>query len=386
MKRLLLSTVAACVVAGSLSGDAITLYQDPNSGAVYTKDAPGRIKLGDFISVKDIKEAKSKTAKALKVTQVNAKVPVLKFSGTHYLGYTYTDYEDDSKESSSKFETRRNYLQIKAYWNKKDYMRVTLDTYQDKTDDWKVRLKYAYVYFSDVLPNTGMEFGQAHRPWIDYEEHNGWLYRSIAKVFVEEHNGAHLTNSADLGVDFKTKTPYFSSEIGLFNGEGYHGRQSGNSLSFEWRLTANLLGTGKKHVHLDDEYAKVSFLGQQNSKYKGADDLNWWGIHAVYNQPLFLLAAMYVDSDNEGGSHEGKGYSVNAEVRPIEKWSFIGRYDDWTDKSKSDEPHKKEYIVGVAYKYNKNVKMLANIFSIDPNDNVDDDKKTKYMLTTEVKW
>jgi hypothetical protein len=231
-----------------------------------------------------------------------------------------------------------------------------------------------------------MEFGQAHRPWIDYEEHNGWLYRSIAKVFVEEHNGAHLTNSADLGVNFKTKTAYFSSEIGLFNGEGYHGRQSGNSLSFEWRLTANLLGTGKKHVHLDDEYAKVSFLGQQNSKYKGADDLNWWGIHAVYNQPLFLLAAMYVDSDNEGGSHEGKGYSVNAEVRPIEKWSFIGRYDDWTDKSKSDEPHKKEYIVGVAYKYNKNVKMLANIFSIDPNDNVDDDKKTKYMLTTEVKW
>ena len=135
-------------------------------------------------------------------------------------------------------------------------------------DSWEVRLKYAYLYLDNVLPFTGVEIGQVHRPWIDYEEHGGWNYRSISKVFVEQSNGAHLTNSADLGVNFKTKTEYFSSELGLLNGEGYHGliEDDGNpdGLSAEWRLTAHLLGTGKEKRKKSDTYADVSSFGQWN--------------------------------------------------------------------------------------------------------------------------
>ena len=161
---------------------------------------------------------------------VKSHVPVLKFSGTHYLGFVSSSPEKG--DSTNDFETRRNYLQVKAYFkeNPKDYMRITLDTH-DKDGESGVRLKYAYLYLDNVLPNTGVELGQAHRPWIDYEEHNGWNYRSISKVFVEEKNAGHLTNSADRGVNFKTKTPYVSSELGLFNGEGYHNEEDGSNLS-----------------------------------------------------------------------------------------------------------------------------------------------------------
>lgn len=333
-----------------------------------------------------------KVEKIQKHTAVKSKVPVLKFSGTHYLGFV-SDSAGDKTENY--FETRRNYLQVKAYFadSPKNYMRVTLDTFQNtKGEDkdygsWEVRLKYAYLYLDNVLPYTGVEIGQAHRPWIDYEEHHGWLYRSISKVMVEAHDGAHFTNSADLGVNFKTKTEVFSSEIGLYNGEGYHGVQKGDGLSGEWRLTAHLLGTGKKHVHTSDTYADVSFFGQYNTDYKSkGQDFVWYGVHAVYNQPEFLLAAQYIEATDGGADKEGNGWSVNGEFRldtlssTLHGWNLIGRYDSY-DLDAGEE--RERTLAGIAYQYNKNVEFIANYL----NEQVDSEDQTDaLMLTAEVNW
>jgi len=343
--------------------------------------------------------------KFAKATVVKSKAPILKFSGLHYLGFVgnSADYMDGSTSSSTYFETRRNYLQVKAYFDEdtKSYMRVTLDTHQvhnsvdddsdinfGNTGDWEVRLKYAYLYLDNILPYTGVEFGQAHRPWIDYEEHHGWNYRSISKVLVEAHEGAHFTTSADLGVDFKTKTPYFSSEIGIFNGEGYHGDASDNEhISGEWRLTGHLLGTGEKHVHKHDTYADVSFFGQYNAEYKeGEDDFIWYGAHAVYNQPEFLLAAQYVKATDGGVSKEGDGWSVNGEFRlntfteSLHGWNVLARYDSF-DLDAGEE--RERTIAGLAYQYNRYVEFIANYL----NEQVDSkDVTDAFMLTAEVNW
>jgi len=318
-------------------------------------------------------------------TVIKSGAGVLKFSGTHYLGFV-----SDSESDTNEFETRRNYLQVKAYFkeNPKDYMRVTLDTYQNTSDDgkdegsWEVRLKYAYLYLDNVLPFTGVEIGQAHRPWIDYEEHHGWNYRSISKVFVEAHEGAHFTNSADIGVNFKTKTENFTSELGVFNGEGYHGIEDGNGLSGEWRLTGHLLGTGKKHVHKSDTYADISFFGQYNTDYETkGNDFVWYGVHAVYNQPEFLISAQYVEATDGGVDIEGDGYSVNTEVRFAQKWNVIARYDNFTIDATDEE--KERTLAGVAYTYNKNVEFIANYLK----EEVDSETQTDaIMLTAEVKW
>ncbi len=336
-------------------------------------------------------ETTAHVEKFAKATVVKSKVPVLKFSGKHYLGFVA-----DSEEDRNKFETRRNYFQVKGYFGEdsKDYFRVTLDTYQNYDDDgkdkgsWEVRLKYAYLYLDNVLPFTGVELGQVHRPWIDYEEHHGWNYRSISKVLVEAHDGAHFTNSADLGVNFKTKTDYFSSELGIFNGEGYHGDAHDNEhLSGEWRLTGHILGTGKKHVHKSDTYADVSFFGQYNTDYKeGMDDFIWYGLHAVYNQPEFLLSAQYIEATDGGSSKEGNGYSVNGEFRldtlsdSMNNWNLIGRYDSF-ELDTGEERERK--IAGIAYKYNRYVEFIANYL----NEEVDGETQTDaLMLTTEVNW
>ena len=314
---------------------------------------------------------------------VKSKAGTLKFNGTHYLGFVHKD--PDNGESDDYFETRRNYFQVKAYFNDmpKNYARITMDTHNEKGGAVNVWLKYAYLYLDNVLPNTGVEIGQVHRPWIDYEEHHNWLYRSVAKTFVEEHNGAHFTNSADKGINFKTATDYFSSEIGLFNGEGYHGSDTDgeNGLSFEWRLTANLFATGKEHVHPDKEtYSDLSFFGQYNTKHlKNDEDFVWYGANFVYNQPQFLVGATYVTADDKGVANNaktGNGYTLNGEFRIDPAWSLFGRFDHF---EADDDSEKEETIAGIAYKYSKNVKFLANIFNIK-------DKEDKAMLTAEVTW
>ena len=337
---------------------------------------------------------------------VKSGATTLKFNGEHYIGLT--EFRDDinSSKDYSRFEGRRNYLQVKAYFgeNSKDYMRVTLDT--TKTDgDMTTRVKYAYLYLDNILPYTGVEIGQAHRPWIDYEEHNGWLYRSISKVLVEDSMGAHLTNSADRGINFKTKRAYFSSELGVFNGEGYHESQKGTGLSKEWRLTWHILGTGK--VHHAKEYANISYFGQVNSKFKdrkdvagNSVDLKWSGIHGVYANHDFLIAAQYVKvSDgnyNDGGKKyvEGKGYSLNGSYKFAPKWEVLAKYDlfkfdaDGRASTSTDAEKNKRTLAGISYKYNKNVKFILNgINEKQEAFNGSDKKKQKYaMLTAEVKW
>ena len=367
MKKIILSTMAIATIA-SANGDSELSILKAQMAEMNAK-------------ISAIEAPKSK-----KGVVVKSKVPVLKFSGTHYLGFVNS--ENGANETSNKFQTRRNYFQVKAYMkeNSKDYMRLTLDTHDDSAGESGIRLKYAFLYLDNILPNTGVELGQTHRPWIDYEEHNSWSYRSISKVLVEEGNAGHLTNSADRGVNFKTKTPYFSSELGLFNGEGYHNKEDGKRLSGEWRLTGHILGTGKKKAKKSETYANVSFFGQQNklSNKHENKDLNWAGIHAVYNQPEFLVAVQYIDVSEADAKYKGDGYSINGEYRVAPKWNIIGRYDAFDMADNSGD--KKRAIAGLTYEYNHNVEFIANYLKEGGTKLANTDRQDALMLTASVEW
>ena len=386
MKKILLSTIAIATIAtaGGLV-DTTTTYVNPdNSNAEIDALKSQMATISDKLNELEKKQSTpTKIAQKPKGVTVKSHAPILSFSGTHYLGLVSQKTTNGDRKND--FETRRNYLQAKAYFeeNPKDYVRITLDTHNVGGDS-AVHLKYAYLYLDNVLPNTGVELGQAHRPWIDYEEHNGWNYRSISKTLVEAKAGADITNSADRGVDFKTKTPYFSSELGLFNGEGYHNKEDGEGLSKEWRLTGHLLGTGKEHTKKSLTYANVSFFGQQNSKSNkhGNQDLNWMGLHAVYNQPEFLASAQYIKVSDGIASKKGKGYSVNGEYRVTPKWNLLGRYDYFDMDDNSGE--KKRAIAGVSYKYNKNVEFIANY--LGEGGSKLGTRNDKIMLTADIEW
>ena len=380
MKKIILSTLAALTL-GSITANAgvLKLYQDKN-GQVFTKAGEGRVAI------------KSSTS-------VYAKASKLKFSGLTYIGATAKNY-DESDKTTAKMEIRRAYLQLKAYFleDTKSYFRVTYDLHNDG-GSLVTRAKYAYLYLNEVLPNTGVEIGLAHRPWHDYEEHNAWMYRNISKVILEDKDyGADLSNSADFGVMTKTRTTYLDADIGIFNGEGYHGEQnSNNGLSLEWRATAHLLGTSKK------TYWDASFYGQYNKAHKtvgetttnpGVDeDLIFMGLHTVYNQPSFLVSAQYITSQdtrdgNAVSGQAGDGYSFNGEYRVGEhkEYRLLVRYDSWTKElvDSSQEEANTGVIVGAAWEQSHNVQWVANAIVTDNKDDSKDN--TAYMVTAEVKF
>jgi len=381
MKKIILSTVVLMAMANGNS-EIEALKQQMSE--MQTK-------------LSELENKKTPLVEAPKGVLIKSKVPVIEFSGTHYLGFVNS--KDANNNHSNSFETRRNYFQSKAYFeeNPKDYMRLTLDTFNDTSGQTGVRLKYAFLYLDNILPNTGIELGQTHRPWVDYEEHNSWKYRSISKVSVEESNAEHLTNSADRGFDLKTKTDYFSSEFGIFNGEGYHNIDTdltnGSALSSEWRMTGHLLATGKKKCKNEDTYGNVSFFGQQNKAdaKHGDTDLNWMGLHVVYNQPEFLISTQYVEVVKGSPVYKGKGYSINGEYRFAPKWNAIGRYDYFDLDDNSGD--KKRTIAGITYKYNKNVEFIANYLKEGGSKVATYDfngkqqiKEDAIMLTADVEW
>jgi len=398
MKKIVLSALAAMTL-GTVAANAVDLYQDAN-GQVFTSAAEGRTIIKD------------------KSTSVFSKTDKLKFSGLTYIGGTYKDYDattstgSSGKADSAQFEIRRAYFQLKAYLldDAKSYYRVTFDVHQDAdtTDgDMVLRAKYAYLYLNNVLPFTGVEVGLVHRPWHDYEEHNAWCYRNISKVLTEQSNGAHLSNSADYGFNFKTKTKYFDSELGIFNGEGYHSTQNtSRGVSFEWRTTAHLLGVAGKDKQTSKTYWDASFFGQYNIGHKNvtvgsvteSQDLVFGGLHTVYNQPSFLVAAQYIYSDNTSdianniSKQAGSGYSINSEYRfgTEKEYRVIARYDSWTTEKENsaDEKENRTYIGGLAWDQNRNVQWVANLEMTDNEDGSSRETSNgmAYMLTAEVKF
>lgn len=331
--------------------------------------------------------------------------------GKAYVGYTYTDTKKQYTANNDKgdFEVRRFYFDTKAFLNDKDHIRFTTDlaSPNNNNKDYKLKIKYGYLYkdISSLIPHTGFEFGISHTPWIDFEEHSGWWYRSVDKTFIESGYGMGLWPSADLGLNFKTKTPYITAEYGIFNGEGYDKintssqKSSGFHNSLEGRLTYHIFGNGDKKLNpTKDQYANISVHLASNIGYNDAylthKNLNLYHIHAVYNHPLFLLAAQYGKTDyNNSSTSAGSGYSINGEIRPLQDWSIFARYDYWSPKSKvlSKLDNRKAYYAGVAYTMNKYVKWIVNYEKFDwkdgvPGANQDKNDKTQYKLTAELSW
>ncbi len=453
--KLRVSLVALATLASVASAGGLTLYEDITTKQIFTEPGENRQKIGTFVQENNVAELMGKEVKSVSISSGAAKIEI---HGTHYLGFTSNSYSADNANSgggssSAGFEMRRNYLDFKAHFaDSKDYVRLTLDATKElesSTAAANPKIKYAYLYLDNILPYTGVEIGSVHRPWIDYEENNGWYFRSINKVILEDkfatiattswgkapdYKIPGLLSSADLGVDFKVKTPYVSSEFGVFNGQSYDGTSNNNQtndtrLSYEGRITAHLFGNGDKSVNKwKDEYANISIAGIQNNNAgvtsNPGDTGNYkregYWVHAVYNQPMFLIAAQYNYIEDKYYNSTGAAqqttatsdkkyemYSINGELRPFNKWTILGRYDHLKFKQSNltgakdtsingkDAGDADQYIYGVAYDYSKNVTFIASGKTVDnknsnaayANKTVGDqaDKQT-YMLTAEVKW
>ncbi len=377
MKRALLGILTATLLASPVEAATILINGVPVN-KLYV-DSEGRLYLTPGEGRKPV-EIKVPASEGTKVVSKEKKI---KIGGTAYLHY---DVDAGRSTHQNAFKITRNYLELRGYFNDKDYFRTTLDVKQSEEVDsgsYVVRLKYAYAYFDKVLPYTGVEVGLVHRPWIDWEEHHGWLHRDLEETLIENKRGAHLINSADFGFNLKGHYKIASWELGLFNGEGYHGVEESSHFgkSIEGRLSLNLFDGFTLSGHT------VHSFDHKGEKF----DRHIYQVHAVYNNPYFLIAAQYIwDKDDyyQGEDKKPHGYSVNGDLKlkPLIGYplGILARYDRW-DTDNGGKDVKKHYVYGLFYKLNNHVRLTIAQDRLIAQDNAGSDENT-VMGVAQIKW
>jgi hypothetical protein len=272
-------------------GAATVLYQDKETGQLYTKPAEGRVPVD---AVKDLKMPESAMGglyedengnvytkpgagrKPVMAAQAPATPQASEASeGGDYSTQAFTDavkhvisdeesttypkvklgtlfygeyfYDFDNKNTTAdnghqdhrnKFTLNRGYINLRAEMTPEIKTRVTPDITRASNGDFSFRLKFGYVEFHDFLnfyPSFDVKLGQFETAWLDYEE-GLWTYRIIDTMLIEKEG---FFNSADLGVGFKGKIPagYGDWQVDVINGEGYHADEANKYKTVQARLS-----------------------------------------------------------------------------------------------------------------------------------------------------
>jgi hypothetical protein len=311
-----------------------------------------------------------------------------------YLDYSSGKAPEPGDDSSSynKFGVTRGYLTVKKELLPWFHTRITVDTHQDDTGDYKNRLKYIYAEFRppDAGPFTDMksEIGLGHIPWLDFEEHVN-PYRCQGTMAIER---AGVFNSSDSGVSLrgyfggvledaeeKTGSHYYpgrygSWHVGVYNGSGYHASEANNNKAFEGRLTLRPLPDVIPGLQL----SYLGIYGEGNKENVAGD----WPDYVVnmgylsYEHPWLILTGQYFTTEGNAGGKwvdpvtgdalQTVGYSFFGNLKlPVldRKLSLFGRYDhfDQDDDGKiGDDADYDMYIGGLVYDiYHGNLLMFC---------------------------
>jgi hypothetical protein len=300
----------------------------------------------------------------------------LKFEGLMYL--SYQDGQQNNGTDYNQFALKRGYLTVKKDIAPWFTARMTTDISQEKDqakDDkdkvynnydgsYTVRMKYLYGQFNLLdnafLTKPAVEVGLVHRTWIDFEEHINF-YRLQDSMFLER-NG--IIDSADSGITFTSLIGgtmdkdyqknvnnsypgrYGSMSFGVYNGGGYHAAENNTNKAFEGRLTIRPLPDVLPGL-------QFSYLGISGKGNKTTDPD--WKVSSGYisyeHQYVTLTGQYFTGTGSEGGSdtNEKKGYSMFTEIKPTNKFSVIGRYDNFDPNKNKSNDESDRTIVGVAY-------------------------------------
>jgi polyhydroxyalkanoate synthesis regulator phasin len=364
--------------------EAVSVMQDMDKEtAEKNKKAEEKIELKGAEAAPEEKKDLEKIAKALKG---------FKFGGLWYLSYQYGKTGSTSTTGASVFNSfniKRGYLTVEKElfpWLTgrltTDVTTVNLNTSLPSgssaslnvNGSLAVRIKYLYGLLSApdmaFLTKPNAEVGIVHTPWLDFEEHVNY-YRLQDTMFIER-NG--ITSSADYGITFATLLGgfvdenyqrnvnsaypgrYGSVQAGVYNGGGYAASEQNRNKVLEGRVTVRPLPDIVPGLQLS--YFGLTGKGNTNKNLDWSANLGFVSFEHEY---VVVTGQYYWGQGNQSGSDDNKkrGYSVFAELKPLKKFSIIGRFDHFDpNKAVSNDDHNR-YIAGVAYHIDKQHKNMV---------------------------
>jgi hypothetical protein len=363
--------------------EALSIMQDARKDtAVEEKKVEEKIEQ----KIAEVKPADKDTADVIKAFK-GFKLGLLWF-------LSYQNGQENNDQDFSRFAIKRGYLTVQKEFMSWFSARMTTEVTQvkDEAKDAKgnvfdnfdgsiaVRMKFLYGQFNipdlAFLTKPFVEVGIVHMPWLDYEEHIN-LYRLQDTMFVER-NG--LFNAADLGVTFaslfggmmdedyqKKVSPYYpgrygSTAFGIYNGGGYASSEKNKNKVFEGRISIRPLPDIVPGLQL----TYFGLTGKGNTAAEPDWDINL-GFVSYEHEYFTLTGQYYKGKGSQSGSdaNNKEGYSFFTEIKPMKKFSIIGRYDYFDPNLDVKQDQNKRYIVGVAYHLDKPFNKFNNMVLLD---------------------
>lgn len=312
------------------------------------------------------------------------------FSGQWFLSYQSGRIND---VTDNEFLLKRGYITFQKRFNENLSARITQDVVVDREGDGEgdieIRLKYGFLRYQfkggGFFYKPYIEFGLVSRPWIDFEQSIN-RYRVQGTMFLERTG---ILSSADYGISFVsllggeldaefqenvTKSfpgKYGSLAVGIYNGGGYHAIEKNENKMIDGRLSIRPFPEIIPGLQL-------SFLGAYGKGNAGTSpDYNTLATNVSYeNKNLALTGTYYKGTGFEDGSRlsiigkppHNSGYSFFADVNiPNTDISLIGRYDYFNSELDAINTISKRFIVGVAYYFFKDSKIIIDYDSIKRN-------------------
>jgi hypothetical protein len=279
-------------------------------------------------------------------------------------GVTYAQYLYQLKDTASRansFDLTRTYVNVIGRFKGGLLTRITPDLYRVPDGSAVLRLKYAYVAYTPPNSPLTFKFGQTQTPWLDWAE-GVWDYRMQGTMSPERYG--YIT-SADLGlaVDGAWADQAVNMQVGLYNGEGYHGGVGDKRKDLMGRVSVRLLGT-------DDGGSRgglrLTAYGQYGKPTGGGKRTRLIGMLS-YKSKLLTLATegtIAQDSSTATPTPDVTGRVVSGFGVfniPNTKAALVARVDVADPNKDVTGDRQTRFIGGVSYMLHPHLRLLANL-------------------------
>lgn len=316
----------------------------------------------------------------------------VKPGGRLYLDYKYA-LPSNSQEEASLFETTRCYLTLKAKFTERIKGRLTYDIYHPKDKEVEVwdgsqmvdvttytegntliRLKYAYLEYSNKEIYSKFKFGLHQTEWIEVANKT-WKHRYVAKTLLDYWK---IETSSDYGVSWYSNLPckYLRAAVQLLNGSGYSKKEENKlkdveSMVYIYPLPESEIFAkswigGGYYYGFPNKAAMKAVNSKEDFVVLGGsfDYKDWFTLTAEY------FGRQYNEDTDVADDTKSGGFSIYGDLRlaslegPAHKMVFIGRYDSYDPNTEVDDDKTSLIILGVGCNLTKGVSFMLDYQSL----------------------
>lgn len=280
-------------------------------------------------------------------------------SGVGYAQYRYQF--SDTAANGNNFAVTRAYIHVNGNLGTGLVTRITPDLYSTPDGSFTLRLKYAYAAYTPPSFPLTFKLGIIHTPWLDWAE-GIWVYRMQGTMSVER-NGYITSADLGFGVDGAWGNQQVNMQLGLYNGEGYHGGVGDANKDVMGRVSVRLLSTDTPGSRGG---LRLTGYGQYGKPTGGGVRARVIGMLSYHSGRVIVGAEGAITRDSSSATPtpllKGRVLSGFGIYRiPGTMASLVARVDLADPDSDAADDRQTRFIGGVSYRVHPNLQIFANV-------------------------